>query len=261
MAPSEYQCPRCGYATDRHNNYAIHLRRKTRCKPKLGDVQPTLENVLRSRQPAAGSPQVTNTNTSHLSLGSNLGTVNITNNTTTTIHNHINVSVLPFRAEDLSHITQAQWRSFAERMAAGKGHDAVLEMLSLINYNPDKPENMNMYFPPPDKADGQVLYLNCRTRTWKWLDRAEAVQWLAEAKAEHVQDHVDEHRRIFRKEERQLVDEYVDRARTEFATDQVLIQAVDSIATCGSRFMLVQHRDVLESEYARVGKTLRCREE
>lgn len=266
--PRVYICPRCGYETDRIGNYRSHIAKQKRCKPKNSELIPTIDNVIirksstspqAPQQQSAAPTQAAQPLPPNISIaGSHDVNVNSHNTHNTNNHFHVTVNnVMPFRREDLSHITQKQWSSLAERMAKGDGHAAVLEMLSLVNYNPERPENMNMYFPPQDPGkDDRVLYLNCRTHTWKWVDRAQALQWLAEAKAEQVQDHVDNRRRIHVAEVREGVDAFVERARKDFAEDGTLVKAADAVVTCGSRIMLLMHRDLLEMEYARAGKSL-----
>lgn len=248
------------------NAYKDHVQRKKPCKPSLSNVKPTLENYIRAQQ--AATPQCAGTNSGTMNNSTCINhNCNITHNTTNNIniHNHNNISVRPFLMEDLSHITPDQWKDFAERMASGHGNDAVLDMLCMIHCNPKAPQNMNMYFPPVMPGDSvedtHALYLNCRTKTWKFVDRSTALRWLAEDKASQVQNHVDDRRRIFSKGTREGVDEFAKVAAANFAGESELAKQADRIMTSGGRLMLFLCGDLVQQQYTQNGRTLRREED
>lgn len=256
MGKTRLCCPRCGYTTDLLGNYKHHIARKKMCSPVVSTVVPSLDNVTKESIPTA-----TNGGTKNGMSVQNMTNSTVSqNNQCTTINNHFHIAppIQPFMLEDLSHITQEQWKVLAEKMASGEGHQAVLEMLSLIHFNPEKPENMNMYFPPqggervrlPQAAEGMmykldaghVLFLSCRTRTWQVIARSTAAKWLAEEQANKLQNHVDDLRDDFPRETRKRIDAYVTERQAE---DPSLLDVVDKLAAQGSRTVLHMHRNEL----------------
>lgn len=193
MSKTTYSCPRCGYSTDRINNYAQHVARARTCKAILRDVVPTLENVVRSDAgqlvPVFGdqaqnlSLPITGDN-NHVDVTANNN--NIQNNTQN-IHNNnnFNMPVLPLGQEDKSHVTARQWQYLMEQCTSDA--DGAMRLLAnMVHFNPAKPNNMNVFFP---QLGHEAAYFGGDPPKWRWEDKNNAAERLLDQNADALKEY------------------------------------------------------------------------
>ena len=160
------KCNLCGTSFTIKSNLTRHL--KDRCKMKNGNIneqnKETSEEIFK-RLLAEYEEKMTkmmeiknqeinelkkkvnklesnkkdqNKKISKKNINSNNTTTN-SNNTTNTINN-INIKVVAFKNEDLSHLTDEAYIKIL-----GKGFKSVQNLVEYIHFNKNKPENSNMY--------------------------------------------------------------------------------------------------------------------
>jgi len=208
--------------------------------------RPVLSDVVRS-QPAPSTSTIVN--------APYATTVNVDNHTTnnidnsTTIHNHTtNITINPIGREDLSHITDEQWHNMVKLTATEGCGQIVANLVALINYNPEKPENMNVYIPPVEDASQDALIFWRRggdaCPRWQCIDKKTAVMWLTNDKTSNIQEWVDDNKTRVSKADAQRIDDYYDLVnKPGESEEQRLANIVEAIASSGSRVIFLQPVD------------------
>jgi hypothetical protein len=209
MPRTTIQCCRCGYTTDRKSSYKDHLKMKKRCPAILSDQTPTENNYIRHETAAGDSNQSATT--------VNI-TVNTTVNASTTIHHHhhTHVHIHPYTASepDCAHISQAAMQRIALQCAED-GVAAVTNLVALMHFNPDKKENMNIYFTSADEGQGAVLTLYQRTGSspaWCWVNREVMLGWLVGDHALVIADFADAHPKLIKPDKARAIDWFRNKA-------------------------------------------------
>lgn len=87
--------------------------------------------------------------TTSLHANNTTNTTNITNNTTNNTTNKI--TVVNFGMEDMSFLAHEIVVNLAKQEDLGK---SVQELIKLIHFNPEHPENLNVYLPSKDSSHG-----------------------------------------------------------------------------------------------------------
>ena len=158
----KYTCPRCGYSTNQKVCILKHINRKYRCEPLVDKVTPTSVedccsiSTLQAEKPYSCRHKCGKT-FSHTSGESRhqktcqkkkgdvpmvVGNHNVVgNNNSVNHHNTININIVPF--ED-SIPKRVGVRKFLDLMRRG-ALDVVLKMIEEEHFNPEKPEQMNVY--------------------------------------------------------------------------------------------------------------------
>ena len=118
-------------------------------------------------------------------------TTNIDNSTISTINNikqmnqlnNINIKVVAFRKEDLSHINDDIYAKILN-----KGFKSVQNFVEYIHFDRNKPENNNVYI--SNMRDKHVLIYD--GENWKLKEKDEILQQLVDDKTEILSDKFDE---------------------------------------------------------------------
>ncbi len=200
---TQLRCPRCAFCTDRLSTYKNHINRSRHpCKynPNIrntSDVIPTVDNVIREPVSTPAYNVITHNGAPSTDILGNNNTTTTTATTTTNIdqsthlHNHVTINIQhprPYHKSVLTHIPDNVWaRVIDNGIRSGDLGSAVRDFIRLVHYNPNVPENMNMYFPEEDEADdddaGKVLcYCRDATNKYGWfkLERSQAVRWMVD---------------------------------------------------------------------------------
>lgn len=222
MPRSSITCRRCGYTTTHLGCYHNHVKRKRLCKATRSQDMPTVDNYIRGA-PEAAAAAAAAAEGAGAGAGAGATIVNapqaqsvVVNNTNTTTHVHNTTNIIqinPVGKEDLSHVTDKEWRRFVKMCVDDNGHGAVADLVSLVNYNPAHPENMNMYFPPPGTSAPGVLCFYQRTgqpSRWRWVDKDLAIRWLADDKVSNIFTYVEDNAEAVSKKAAQRVEKCVE---------------------------------------------------
>jgi hypothetical protein len=169
----KYECPRCGYETDHKGSMKSHFHRKTHCKPLLSDIKlTTFDNIFQINTTnvcsSCDKSFLNNSNRKRhekicqekeneekekkqLELKNHLleerikeleknqhQTVNNIQNITNNITN--NIVILPFNETDVSHLRGRDYMLALDRCVLSVKH-----LIGDIHFNPDKPENHNIF--------------------------------------------------------------------------------------------------------------------
>ena len=225
--------------------------RQKRCPPKRSDVIPTIENVIKT--PPAANVTTVNVNTPHTNTNIHNTTNHITNNNVTNnnvtnnnVTNNININIIPYNREDTSHITDAQWQSLVNMGSTGNMQHTIASLVTLINYNPNKPENMNVYMSPLELSPPEDALVFQRqtgdpTPCWRRVKTDTVVAWLMSDRASNMYEWTADNRGKVEPHEAAAVEEFFDFINGGCNTEvrHSLADMVQRAATCGSQVMLV----------------------
>lgn len=148
-------------------------------------------------------------------------------------------------ASPRSHITEKEWKQLLKMCSDDCGPAAVAKLVSLVNYNPQKPENMNTYFPPPGSAAPGVLCFYQQMGhpgKWRWVDRNLVLKWLADDRVSDLLTYVEDNEEKLSKKQMKSVEDYHDQAGR--AQDPALMSLIESIAESGSRFVVHMNHEL-----------------
>lgn len=239
MPRSSITCCRCGYTTDHMGSYKTHIERKRVCKPLRSHDMPTMSNFMRD---LAAPPASTVVNAHSVTINNGCST---THNTTTNVQHTTVINLNPIGKEDRSHITEKEWRHLVKLCADDNGPAAVARLVSLVNYNPQKPENMNTYFPPiGSTAPGVLCFYQQigQPSKWRWVDRDLVIKWLADDRVGDLMEYVEDNEGELPKKQAKSVEDYHDqKSRSD---DPLLRALIEGIAESGSRFVRDMNHEV-----------------
>jgi hypothetical protein len=239
MPRTTIQCCRCGYTTDRKSSYTDHITKKKRCAARLSNEIPTGNNYIRHETNAGDSNQSATT--------VNI-TVNTTVNASTTIHHHhhTHVHIHPYTAAlpDCAHISRAAMQRITLQCAED-GVAAVTNLVALTQFNPDKRENMNIYFTSADEGQGAVLTFYKRpgsSPAWCWVNREVMLGWLVGDHALLISDFAEAHPKLVQPDKARAIDWF----RNRVHNNSDARRAVDALATERSSIVKEVHGPLLE---------------
>ncbi len=243
---SSHMCPRCGHMTDRITNYLAHIKRKHLCQAALSNVIPTINNVIKESPPVADAATNSQPNTHDVINVMNVhapGTTNTINNVVNTTNNYntTNLIINPYNREDRTHITNAQWQNLVRTGSRDGMNKVVAELVSLINYNPAKPENMNVYMPPLGSSPNDALVFQRRdgdpVPRWRRVNADTVIKWLMNDRMNDIFEWTDENNGMVDAADARLVEDFHDDLQN--TTKSGLPDLVHCVATCGSRILLL----------------------
>jgi hypothetical protein len=153
----EYSCDKCHKQFHQKSNYLAHINRKNPCdqvdpiceycdkkfcrksylkehieKCKLKKDKHNTDNIL------SGNSDFVNYN-------------NISKSTINTTKNTINIIINPFLSDDMSKLTDKQKTNILK-----KCYESIPELIRQVNFNPDMPENHNVYISNIKSSYGHI---------------------------------------------------------------------------------------------------------
>lgn len=193
----DFNCPRCGYCTDRKDLFKSHINRKFPCKPFLKDV--SIETLKSELAPSQSDDKpfkcdcgrgyyhkssfYKHKKTCHSVATARFNTT-ITNNTTinsqTNITNNVNIYVLPFGEENRSYLTSDFLTKCLRRTSVG-----LFELLQHIHFNPDHSENHNLRI--TNKKDNYIQRHD--GEMWQYESKQKIIDELFTKGFEILEDH------------------------------------------------------------------------
>ncbi len=192
---SKYTCNYCKKIFARSDALNVHLnsrckvknsieKEKERIYQKLLDELDEKENLIKNLQEretnGGKEQQVTNYNNTS-TTNNNISTSNTSNNNI--VGNTINIQLLAYGSEDLSHITDKNYKYFIN-----KGFKSVPELVKYIHFNKGKPENHNIYI--SNLRDNLVMVYN--GNRWELQDRRYAITDLYNTKRDLLTEKYEE---------------------------------------------------------------------
>ena len=149
-------------------------------------------------------------------------------------------NICPYGREDLSHITDSQWQAIARMGSRDNMEEAISSLVSLINYNPSKPENMNVYMPNDTTDDALVLqrFGGNPTPRWRQVKTETVLSWLASDRISNVFEWISENTEMVDAEDANAVERFFDSISNGNIT-QPMADLVRETANRGSRVMLI----------------------
>jgi hypothetical protein len=210
----EYDCPRCGYATTYKSHMKSHFKRKKPCKPTVSNIIITnFEDLFqknsssncqtcnkefanlysRKRHEKICNVQIENENNKESEkvrlleerikeLEKNQHqTVNNIQNITNNITQ--NIVILPFGDTDVSHLKGRDYQRALNRCVM-----SIPQLIKDVHFNPDKPENHNIYISNISKNYAMVW----DGKKWVTKDQTEIVDNLIRDNEWRLEDWVNE---------------------------------------------------------------------
>jgi len=152
-----YDCPRCGYTTNRKSDIVRHLASKKICKPLLLEVNPNDYKSIIFREDNTndvikkiiGNKHTYKNNKKTTAIDENIKSVvnsvdnsinNSTINMNTHITNNITINLTSCDEPELNYITEGDANKCLKSLKT-----SMLEMAKKIYFNPNHPENHNVY--------------------------------------------------------------------------------------------------------------------
>ena len=181
-------------------------------------------------------------------------TTNSNNNTTTNNHTNItnnnnqpttiNININPYNREDLSHITYVQWQSLVRMGQGNNMHRVISALVALVNYNPSKPENMNLYMSPSVKDSPEDALVFQRqtgdpTPRWRRVKAETAVAWLMSDRTSNIFEWTDANESKVPTAESKVVEDFFNSINSGGQDSTTLAELIHRAATFGSEVMLV----------------------
>jgi hypothetical protein len=193
---------KCGYCKkifSNKSNLKIHIQK--RCAKKkiiLTNIKELTDELDKPDKSDIVENNIINNN------NTNNGTINnTTNNTTNNINNTINITLNPFGKEDLSHITDANYRKYMLDIFPG-----FLNFITKIYYDDEMPSNHNICIKNIKSNDGCIF----DGKKWNLTDRDELITALINHKTKILNNKYEEF------EENNEVSEKLEEAFTHFVT-------------------------------------------
>jgi hypothetical protein len=142
---ASYDCPRCGYTTEKKCNIKKHLELKKPCKPILLDINlKEYESIIFKDYNTLDLVKKIEQLKNQLSIVNRDGTQNVnvnSNNTNNTnITNHITINIKPYDNPELGYITEQDIKKCLKSLDT-----AMLEIGKKLYFNSDHPENNSIY--------------------------------------------------------------------------------------------------------------------
>ena len=103
-------------------------------------------------------------------------------NINTTVNNIHNYTLLSYTKTDTSHLTDNDYK-----MCIKKRNSCVVKMIEKLHFNPEKPENMNLYIPSM-KDKYLMMYEN---GNWKLTNKKDAIEKIYEDKEDLIMCYMD----------------------------------------------------------------------
>jgi len=181
----EYICNKCEKNFTLKGDYVRHINRKYPCDAHSHNACDNCQKIFKHKSSLykhlkkCNLPMVTN---------NTMNTNNTINNTKIDIDtqnnlNMDNVKVVKFGSEDISYISDDIYQTIL-----GKGYKSVEEFVDHTHFNPDHPENHNIYI--ADIKNNYVLLYD--GLQWNIKDRDEAIEDLIYAKSDYLSVKFDE---------------------------------------------------------------------
>jgi len=164
----EYECPHCNTVFNRKDNLTRHIDKY--CKTKLAAEQEKQQltqmqemivklseelNIVKQAQ--TNTPNSVNVNSNNNSNNNN--SINSNNQT-------VNIQLVAFGKEDRSKLTEFEILKIMKR-----GYESIPELIKLINFDKDKPENHNIYISNKKEKDIHIF----DGEKWKVVDRTKTI--------------------------------------------------------------------------------------
>ena len=137
---NDYECPRCCYKTGKKSNMKSHLKfKKSLCKIIGFDIDPRkYESVILREDVSAIFVEL-------MELRKFKSTINIVgdnnnNNTTNNNTNNITITVNAFDNTNTSFLTDKDYKQCIDKIS-----NSIPEMIKKVHFNPEHPENHNIY--------------------------------------------------------------------------------------------------------------------
>ena len=254
--PRSITCPRCGYSTERLCNYKSHIRRIKRCNAKVLDVIPTLDNCTHDANDttviAASVINTVNNNNNTVNNNPvnnnsvNNNTVN-NNNITINIHAAGTTVINELGQENKSYINDADMLELL-RMCAQGGPAALLELIRMVHYNKDHPENMNVVFPHPPFDDGKILAYTRTSRSqkapeWHLLHKDVPIGWLINERVSQMSEYAFDNQASLDPDLVHKVDSYHDAVQ---GSNTNIVATVERLCDVSSHVVMLLNKQLME---------------
>jgi hypothetical protein len=107
-----------------------------------------------------------------------MGKLEINNSFNTNIVNNIqNYTLLSYKETDTSHLTDNDYKKCMKKV-----NGCVVKMIEIVHFNPEKPENMNLYI--PSMKDKYVMVYE--DGTWNLVHKNDVIEKLYDEKEELI---------------------------------------------------------------------------
>jgi hypothetical protein len=184
-----YKCEYCNIIIKRKDNLNRHY---ARCKIKKDNLLKEelfnllFENQKKQEENYGKQIKILQDKIDNLSTGTvnyNYNTNN-TNNTVNSMVNNVNtINVLAYNKTDMSHLKNKDYKRVLRR-----GNFCVPNLVDAIHFNPDKPENHNIYI--PNMKTGFIMCWN--GKSWDIRNREDVIDDIYDDKSNLLIDKVDE---------------------------------------------------------------------
>jgi hypothetical protein len=194
-------CEYCDRKYNRKDNLTTHLKK---CKIKLQKEETTNELEFLKEKIKLLEEKINNTkstNIANTNLKDNNG--HIYNNSKIKNNNNINIiQILPFLTDDMSHLTEKDKKKILQ-----KCYESIPELIRQVNFNPNAPQNHNVYISNLKSGHGHV-----RTdKKWVMMKLDNLLDDFINKKKDDIEEILDEY-------ENELPDKVVDRLRDVIAS-------------------------------------------
>jgi hypothetical protein len=182
VAHQNIKCNYCERQYKRNSELNRHLKT---CKEKKNNnlkqelFELLLENQKKQQQEYQGEIKKLQKQISNLN---NTKTINYNYNTKN-IQNTQNIQILAYDKTDLSHLKDKDFKKVLKR-----GNFCVPNLVDAIHFNPNKPENHNIYI--PNMKTGYILCWN--GKTWDIRNREDVIDDIYDEKSNLLIDKLDE---------------------------------------------------------------------
>lgn len=201
-----YKCHNCGHIFDRKSNLDNHLARKKACNKQSGSktnkkvFDPTCkgcgrtfsrrDSLKRHMNNCKGNNKKTNQNVKGKKIinGNKNKQIKIKADNSSTVNNildnHINVvNLYVFGKDGIKNLTSEELFKMLR-----SNNNCYESLISMVNFNPDKPQHHNVYYPDMKSSYG-VIYENN-----KWITKKieEILNLILDAKTEDLNEIINE---------------------------------------------------------------------
>lgn len=182
-----HQCTYCNNTFTRSYSLKRHMDR-CKIKKQSDNDQETLMKIIneKNEEIRALKEMYKNPNNMQVNNNSNNTTNNTVNNTTNNTNNitnntinNIEIQLLAYGQEDLSHLSDHEYKKLINR-----GYQSVQELIKVIHFNENKPENHNVYI--SNMRDKYVIKFN--GKQWELDNKTEIVNELYTEKKELLEE-------------------------------------------------------------------------
>ena len=114
-----------------------------------------------------------------------MGKLEINNSFNTNIVNNIqNITLLSYKETDISHLTDNDYKKCMKKV-----NGCVVKMIEIVHFNPEKPENMNLYI--PSIKDKYVMVYE--DGNWNLVHKNDVIEKLYDEKEELISGWIEIH--------------------------------------------------------------------